>query len=458
MADPVIAGPGGGVRFGLLGPLQVVDEAGVVRVVPAAKQRIMLAALLLSAGEVVRAGVLAEALWDADPPPNAAAAMRTYVMRLRHALGPAGVRVVARPGGWAVQLGGPAELDLAEAEELWAAARAAAGAGDWQRASSLLGQALGMWRGEPLVDVPSAALARRDAGRLGELRSQLTEARIDADLRLGRHGVLVPELQRLAAEHPLREHVWVQLMLACYRSGRQAAALAAYADARAILAGELGVEPGPELRELHRQVLAADPALTADLPGDVVVGERAGVFQLPAAPADFTGRAADCERIVGAVAAGGDQPGVPVVAICGPPGIGKTTLALHVGHMLRDRFPDGQLWAELAGSSARPRAPGEVLGELLRALGTDGLAIPAGDAERAACFRSRLAGSRVLVVVDDAVAAAQVRLLMPGTAGCAVVVTSRAGLEGLDGALLVPLEVMTDQDAVGLLARIVGRR
>ena len=457
MAEPVISGPGGAVRFGLLGPLQVVDAAGAARGVSAAKQRIVLAALLLSAGEVVPAGVMAEALWDDDPPPNAAAAMRTYVMRLRHALGPAGARVVGRPGGWAVQLDGPAELDLAEVEELWAAGRAAAGAGDWPRVSSLLGQALGMWRGQPLLDVPSAALSRREAGRLTELRCQLTEARIDADLRLGRPGELVPELQRLAAEQPLREHVWVQLMLACYRSGRQAASLQAYADARAILAGELGVEPGPELREMHRQVLAADPALAADLPNGVVVGERAGVFQLPAAPADFTGRVADCERIVGAVAADGGQPGVPAVAICGPPGIGKTTLALHIGHMLGDRFPDGQLWAELAGSSARPRAVGEVLGELLRALGMGGPAIPADDSERAACLRSRLAGSRVLVVVDDAATAAQVRLLMPGTAGCALVVTSRAALEGLDGALLVPLEVMTDQDAVGLLARIAGR-
>jgi DNA-binding SARP family transcriptional activator/tetratricopeptide (TPR) repeat protein len=480
MPDPVLAGPGGGVRFELLGPLQVVDGAGAVRVVPAAKQRIVLAALLLSAGEVVPAGVLAEALWDADPPPNAAAAMRTYVMRLRHALGPAGARVLGRPGGWAVQLGGPAEFDLAEVEELWAtaraAARAAAGAGDWRRVSSLLGRALGMWRGEPLADVPSAALARREAGRLTELRSQLTEARIDADLRLGRHRVLVPELQRLAAEHPLREHVWVQLMLACYRSGRQAAALAAYTDARAILAGELGVEPGPELREIHRQVLAADPVLTAGLPGGVVVDlvpePRADAepeparpetpHQLPAGVRHFAGRDEQLSELAGLLEEVG-QPGRTAVisAIGGTAGIGKTALAVHWAHQVVGEFPDGQLYANLRGfdPSGPPVAAEAVVRDFLGALGVPLARIPAGAEAQAALYRTVLAPKRVLIVLDNARDADQVRPLLPGASGCFVLVTSRARLVSLaasEGGHLLTLDLPSLSEARELLSRRLG--
>jgi tetratricopeptide (TPR) repeat protein/DNA-binding XRE family transcriptional regulator len=190
--------------------------------------------------------------------------------------------------------------------------------------------------------------------------------------------------------------------------------------------------------------------------GSGLAGAWLPVFQLPAAPADFTGRAAECGRLVGALIAGQDQLGVPLVVVSGPPGAGKTSLVLQVAHKVRKRFADGQLWVHLAGTSARPPDPGEVLGEFLRGLGVPGSQIPPDLAGRAACYRSWLAGRRVLVVADDAASVAQVRPLLPGTAGCAVVVTSRARLEGLDGAHLLPLDVMTAEDAVGLLARIVG--
>lgn len=263
----------GEVRFGILGPLQVVAGAEV-RAVPAAKQRIMLAALLLGAGRTVSAASLAEALWDASPPPNAAAVMRTYAMRLRRALGPAGGRVVGQPSGLAIELRGPGELDLIEVDCLTRAAWEAAEAQEWRRVSSLLTKALWLWRGDPLIDVPSSALARREAARFTELRLQLMESRIDADLRLGRHRELVADLRRLTAEHPLREHIRAQLMWACYHCGLQAEALRVYRDAREILVGELGVEPGPELREMHRRILAADPDLTVMAPARVTV--RAG--------------------------------------------------------------------------------------------------------------------------------------------------------------------------------------
>lgn len=181
------------------------------------------------------------------------------------------------------------------------------------------------------------------------------------------------------------------------------------------------------------------------------------VFQLPAAPADFTGRAGESERLIRAITPRQAEPGVPLVAVSGPPGAGKTSLALHAAHMTRARFCDGQLWVHLAGASPRPRDPGEVLGELLRVLGVAGTQIPPSLEGRAASYRSRLAGRNVLIVADDAAAEAQVRPLLPGTAGCAMVVTSRVRLEGLDGAHLLPLDVLGDADAVGLLAAIVGQ-
>jgi DNA-binding SARP family transcriptional activator/tetratricopeptide (TPR) repeat protein len=483
MAEPVVAVPECAVRFGVLGPLEVVDSAGAARLVPAAKQRVVLAALLLGTDSIVTAASLIEAVWDASPPLNAPAVMRTYVTRLRHVLGPAGARIAGRPAGWAVELHCPEELDITEVDGLWRAARAAAEAGEWRQVSSLLTRALSLWRGEPLVDVPSAALARREAGRLTELRIQLTEARIDADLRVGRHGELVAELRRLAAEHPLREHLRVQLMLACYRCGHQAAALQVYRDARKMLADELGVEPGRELHEMHQRILTADPDLT---PGAVFGGvfgtgqdrvlrartERIiaadsaetapgsvpflPVFQLPAVPADFTGRAAESAFLTGAITPEHGGPGVPLVVVSGLPGAGKTSLALYAAHTVRAQFPDGQLWVQLAGTSARPRDAGEVLEEFLRALGVDGRAVPRDLPGRSAWFRSRLAGRRILVVADDAASAAQVRPLVPGTAGCALIVTSRSHLEDLDGAQLMSLGVMTEEDAVRLLARIVG--
>ena len=525
------------VRFGLLGPLHVVDGAGAARAVPAAKQRIVLAALLLGDGRMVSAAGLAEALWDASAPPNAPSVLRTYVMRLRRALGPAGVRIAGRPPGWALELHGPEEFDLAEVDGLWRASRAAAGAGEWRQVSSLLARALSLWRGEPLVDVPSAALARREAGRLAELRLQVIEARVDADLRLGRHGELVAELRGLAAEHPLREHMRVQLMLACYRCGHQGAALEVYRDTRCTLAEELGVEPGHELREMHQKILAADPDLIAGAaaPGRAVPGPRPGgppqftghadelqgltqlldevggaagtavisavgsrpeqerpgearpgfepqgpepagggstprgslsvatvgaavfrrVCQLPPDIPDFAGRSAECSRLAKMLGRVQGGTAVPVTVVSGPPGVGKTSLAVHVAHALREQFPDGQLYVQLAGASASPRAPGELLGELLRALGLAAGSVPGETQARSALLRSCLADRRVLLLADDAASAAQVRMLIPGTAGCAALVTSRDRLAGLT-ASHVHLDSLQPGEALEMLGRIAG--
>jgi DNA-binding SARP family transcriptional activator len=251
------------MEFGLLGPL-VVRCGETVLPVPGGKQRALLAVLLLNANRVVAVDEVADVLWGAGPPPSAAVTIRNYVSRLRQALGEGGrERISFRQGGYVISLG-EGELDVSRFENLLASARAAARVGSWDQATATAREALGLWRGEPLADIESDVLALRERPRLAELHLQATETRVEAGLRAGRHGEVLAELQRLAADHPLREHLHALLMLALYRSGRQAEALAAYQQARAVLVGELGIEPGAEMHELQRQILAADPAL--DLP------------------------------------------------------------------------------------------------------------------------------------------------------------------------------------------------
>jgi DNA-binding SARP family transcriptional activator/tetratricopeptide (TPR) repeat protein len=468
MTDPTAAEPKATVRFGVLGPLQVADGAGAAGGVPAAKQRIVLAALLLSSGRVVSAAGLAEALWDASPPPNAPVVMRTYVSRLRRALGPVGARIVGQPPGWAVEFRGPEEFDLAEVDDLWRAAQGAGGAGEWGQVSSLLARALSLWRGEPLIDVPSAALARREAGRLAELRLQLTEARIDADLYLGRHRELAAELRRLAAEHPLREHIRVQLMLACYRCGNQGAALGVYRDARATLAEELGVDPGPELREMHQKILAADPGLTAVAPARLTIGQTGGDFsrqrvprQLPSAVGYFTGRTAELKRLTELAEESRSNGAATISVIAGMAGVGKTALALHWAHQVAGRFADGQLYVNLRGfdPSGTPVTPTEAIRGFLGALGVPPGQIPPSPEAQAGLYRSLLAERRMLIVADNARDELQVRPLLPASPGSLVLVTSRSQLPGLaaaEGARLISLDVLSHAEAVQLLAARLG--
>jgi DNA-binding SARP family transcriptional activator len=253
------------VAFGLLGPLMVADVNGGAIHIPQAKQRIIMAALLLRANATVSAGQLADALWEDQPPPNAPAVTRTYVARLRRALGHAGTRLVSRSAGYAIEVRECKELDLSELEHLRAESREAAEAGQWERAGAAAWTALGLWRGTPLEDIPSSALQLSAAERLAELRLQLAAIRVDAELHLGREHYVIAEIQQLAREHPLRERIQAQLMLAYYRCGRQAEALEVFRRVRASLVDELGVEPGTELCDLHQRILAADRALSAPL-------------------------------------------------------------------------------------------------------------------------------------------------------------------------------------------------
>ena len=240
-----------GTEFCLLGPL-VVRSGGTVLPVRPGKQRTVLAVLLLKANQVVPVDELVEALWGSAPPPSARVTVRNYVKRLRNALGTAERdRIGTQPGGYLISLDAD-ELDVTRFEALLATAQAAARNGSWEAAAAQARAALALWRGEPLTDAGSEVLTAREVPRLAELRLQALETRIDADLHLGHQADVIAELQRLAGIHPLREHVHALLMLALYRCGRQAEALAAYQHVRQILVEELGTDPGAELRELHR--------------------------------------------------------------------------------------------------------------------------------------------------------------------------------------------------------------
>jgi len=457
------------VEFCLLGPL-LVRQGGVTLPVLPGKQRAVLAALLLRASSPVSLDELTDILWGHEPPATARGTLRNYVKELRKSLGGAGARLVTAPAGYQLSLT-RGELDVTTFEQLQASAAESANAGAWDQASATLREALSLWRGDPLADVPSERLALREAPRLAELRLQAVEARVEADLRQGGHTAVIAELRQLAALHPFRERLHGQLMLALYRDGQQAEALASYQRVRAALLDELGVEPGSALRRLQHQIIAADPALASPAPAAPAAPPFAGVLpaapavprQLPAAVSHFTGRAAELAALTGMLGdAGRAGRTVVVSAVAGTAGVGKTAAAVHWAHQVADRFPDGQLYVDLRGyAPGEPMPPAEALARFLRALGQPGQDIPADPEERAAEYRSLLSRRRVLVVLDNARSAEQVRPLLPGTPACAALVTSRDTLTGLvarDGAQRLELDVLPPAEAAGLLEALIGAR
>ena len=465
--------------FGLLGPLRVRDGTRHV-FVSAPRQRVLLAALLLSAGRVVSLDTLAETLWEGGSPAGARGALHSAVQRLRSTLGPAGASLIeTRPPGYLIKAE-DVGLDIREFSELATRGHAAAEAGTWAQAASLLREALGRWRGEPLEDVPSQVLRNREVPHLADQRLHALAARIDADLHLGRHGEVVAELRQLVAEHPLQEQFHAQLMLSLYRTGRQSDALAAYQVVRRVLADQLGIDPGPELRLLHQRILGADsqlllpagagpssappaapspsaaPAPRPPAPGHVVPR------QLPAATRHFAGRDGALNELAGLTAeAAGGSPATVIAVIAGTAGIGKTTLALHFAHQAAGQFPDGQLYVNLRGfdPAGSPVTAEEALRLLLDALSVPAARVPAGLDAQAGLYRSLLAGRRVLVLLDNARDAEQVRPLLPASPGCLVIVTSRNQLTSLvaaEGASPLALDVLSDAEARELLARRLG--
>jgi DNA-binding SARP family transcriptional activator len=447
------------LRFGVLGPLEV-RRADRVLPIASAKQRAVLAALILRVNQVVSIQELIDVVWGDRPPRTAENTLSVHVAQLRKALGGShwqGAALVWRPPGYVLQVD-PDQIDHFRFERLLARAHAARAAGALERATDDLRRALGLWRGRALAGA-SEWLQAVETPRLEEQRMAALEERIELDLELGRHLTVVGELEALAAAEPLRERLRALLMLALYRCGRQAEALEVYRSTWRLLHEELGIQPGPELERLHRAILTNEPMLTTQEAPLSLPGRSAGGIdvprQLPPDIDDFTGReaaAAEVRRLLERE----QTTAIVISAIAGKAGVGKTALAVHLAHRLRSWFPDGQLYVNLRGAEAQARDPSEVLAEFLRALGMDGASIADGLEERVRQFRARLADRRVLVVLDNAASEAQLRPLLPGSGGCVALVTSRARLGGLEAAHTLTLEVLDPEEAVALLAKLAG--
>ncbi|MBR7839070.1 winged helix-turn-helix domain-containing protein [Actinospica durhamensis] len=458
------------LAFRLLGPFEVLSDGRPVPV-KSARQRIVLAILLMSPNHVVPLDRLIDSVWDGEPPLTARGQIQICVSALRRTLADPDV-IETSPAGYCVRVR-PEQLDYASFDASLVRARAAAAAGRLSEASEEMNAALRLWRGVALAGVPGRS-AETLANRLQERRIMAIEDRVEIGLALGEHRELLDELVVLTTEHPLRERLHGFLMLALYRSGRQAEALTVYRTARKALIAELGLEPSENLRHLERAILAHDAELNVAQDSARPSPERAPAaqrpHQLPADIPDFVGYDALVQSLVAALtvssaeggpaAAGGEgaaaRSDVPLAVVTGQPGSGKSTLALHTAHLLRARFPDGQLFAAMHGDAAQPTPTIEVIARFLRALGVASDAIPADPEERVNLLRSRMAFRKLLIVLDDVADENQIRDLLPGVPGPAVLATSRSRLAALPGAHIAEIGLMPEADSVRLLERIVG--
>jgi DNA-binding SARP family transcriptional activator len=545
------------MRFRILGPLEVLSPQGWTAI-SAAKWRSLLAALLLRHGQLVPTDTLIDELWGDNPPPTANNLVSIYVHRLRKVTGDAGGKTLLyRAPGYIMRISS-GDLDIQLFELLVADGRRALAADSPEAAAALLSEALEMWRGPLLADVPPTALVNMQASQAEESRLTATELRIEADIACGRAAQVVAELQGLVTEYPMREGLWALLMRALDGAGRHAEALGTYKRAQEVISEELGIDPGAEIQQIYRDLLAADVASAAsaasapplvppprrtrggkpapdggaaarpgdapasagaaddielqvpevrpgagfpvkaedsgdqpldadgeqasdDPAGSIAVATYADLGSIPPAPSsaepfdgapwpvsrpaqlpaditDFTGRETHV-RHLSALLLGGDNMANPsavrIAVVNGAAGLGKTTLAVHAAHQVRDHFPDGQLYVDLLGASGQPAAPGEVLARFLRDLGVEGDKVPVRDDERAALYRTTLTGRRVLVLLDNARDTAQVRQLLPGSASCAVLVTTRSRTPEM-ATRFVDLNVLEDTEALELFSGVVG--
>ncbi|MBP2324413.1 DNA-binding SARP family transcriptional activator/tetratricopeptide (TPR) repeat protein [Kibdelosporangium banguiense] len=427
------------LRYGLLGPLEVIRDGDRVAI-NGPKLRVLLATLLLRANSTVSVDQLGERMWGENPPSTARKSVQLYVMRLRRILGDDGL-IETRPDGYLMKVPS-SQVDLLRFRQLTQEAREADELVDELHA---LTEAVACWRGPALSDVPSESLQRETVAELAEDRLRTVERRIQVLLDLGRHREVISDLVQHTKDHPWHEQFWIQLIQALHRSDRLADALDTYRTVHRKFREELGIDPGPQLRQLQRTIFAEPASAEPDTPA-------APIGQLPADIHSFVGRAELIPKLTGARGR--------VTVISGPPGFGKTSLALHVAHLLKPEFPDGQLYVDLQGYAADPPlSPAAVLTRFLKALGVPRDRVPSELESQAALYRSLLGGRRMLLLLDNAVNADQVRPLLPGDPGCHVLITSRGDLRGLavnPGADQLPLGELSEEESIAILAGLIG--
>ncbi|MCS7479386.1 BTAD domain-containing putative transcriptional regulator [Umezawaea endophytica] len=444
------------MRIHLLGPLRVWRNGLELDLGPPGRRAVLGLLVLASGGQVSRADLTA-ALWGDHPPASATNVLQTHVKHLRRLLEPdreARGRSEVLPyvnGGYAVRVDA-VDVDLDGFRRLVGEAAEADRADDPASVAALLGEALSLWQGPPLADLTILA-EHPGVVALAQERRTAVVRYAEAVIAVGRAEEALPVLTRAAAEHPLDEHLHAWLIRAHRAAGRRATAFEVHRRIRERLVEELGVEPDPELTVAHLELLKDD-----DPPDpDRAQARRSAPSQLPADVVGFTGRTTELSRLDGLPTA----PGSPAVVISGTAGVGKTALALRWAHRVRDRFPDGVLYANLRGHSTEPPVrPITVLAHFLVSLGTSADQVPVDPESAAALFRTELADREVLLVLDNAASADQVRPLLPGADGCLVVVTSRdrmVGLVATNGAQQVPLDVLPPEDSLRLVATLLGR-
>jgi DNA-binding SARP family transcriptional activator len=451
------------VEYRLLGPVQVRGSNGEDVHVVRPKHHQVLAALLSAANRVIPAGQLVGYLWDDDPPRSARGNLKTYVWALRRLLSAAdpasapietvgdGYRITVRPG----------ELDLLTFRDLVGQGRPALKAGDVQRAEALYQRALVLWRGDALQGVPLTLKLEEMAEELREERLSAFEEWAETRLALGMHAEVIGQLRPWLRDHPLRERPWGQLMLALSRDGRRADALRIFQELRERLVADLGVEPGFPIQELHQRILAGDADLFLPAPGtspeDPPAAEPAPTVprQLPSDVPYFVGREQELDRLRFWLSPPDGSAPAPVVAICGPPGAGKSALALRLAHLAAPLFPDGQVYVNLRGAmpGVRRLETMELLGRILRTCGMPGANVPPDIDEAASALRTMLHGKRVLLLLDDASSISQVSPLLPMTSGSTVLLTSRESFALAAPGSQINLGPMLHSEAVTMLTR-----
>lgn len=462
-------------RFRVLGPLQVHGDGPVP--ITARRQQVVLALLLLNGNRTVPVEALVDALWDCAPPVTARAQVQTCVSALRRALLEAGLgeRIQLRGGGYDIAVD-PAELDLLVHERLTAAGRAAAAADRPAQARAAFREALALWHGEPLAGVDSGAIQAHKV-RIGERRIEAIEECIDCELRLGRYHEVVGEISAMVAEHPLRERLVEQLMTALHQCGRRAEALAVYRTVRRRFVEELGLEPGHRVSRAHQEILSGSPvgrevvparhgsaeprqavAALAAAPTAVPTAEPVPVPRmLPARVPYFTGHRDLLKTLHSRLVEDQGSGAGLVTVITGRGGVGKSAVANEAANEAAEEFPDGQLYARMAAGGDRTENISNVLRQFLSALGFAPSRIPAGMEDRAALYRSAIAGRRMLAVVDDVADEAMLRPLVPGTPAGRLLVTTRARTAPLLGSAVFELDVFGPEEGVELLAAMIGR-